>query len=482
MKKLKTMKNIIKKTISQWLVKVLLFTFLLVSCDDYLDVQPKGVQLLETVADYDQWLNSSDIQMSLPIDLNYLADNLDDLNISDPPSSTDERIYTWQAQFIEDEIDAKPRIWYNHYHLIYYFNTVLEGIDEATGGTEEQKASLKAEALLGRAFEYLYLVNLYGKVYDANTADQDLAVPFVTSNDITDPTPERSTVQKIYDQIITDLTTAISDLPADNNENRFRGSVAAAYSVLARTYLYMRNYSEAAEYAQLALDNGSDIVLDYSTMSTSDIPNLMRRADAIYARLNTAPSFSHFPGIAFLQSFDTVDLRLNFYYKNLDDYSFTTRGRTRYESTTKTYPNWGTSVAEMRLILAEVAARANNLGTACNELDLVRKCRFPEFIIDNTVTPPDTTFRYEKFESTNQEEVLQKVLAERTFEFPYNGLRWFDMRRLDAEERMETVNRYDGSDNVIATLPPGSNKYILQIPIQVLYFNPDWPQNPWDEE
>ncbi len=467
-----------KKIIYQWFVPVLLTALVLVSCDKYLDLQPKGVQLLETTTDYDLWLNTSDLENSMSREINLLADNVDNLYISNPLTSGDDRVYTWQSQFSED-VKATPLIWARHYKCIYYFNTVLEGIDDATEGTEEQKKSLKAEALLGRAFEYLYLVNLYGKTYDPNTAGQDLAVPFVSSNDLNTPTPARSTVQEIYDHIIMDVTAAIPDLPEDNSENRFRGSVAAAYSVLARAYLYMGNYQEAAEYAQLALDNGPNTMLDYSTMANSrNIPVLLKRKGAIYARFNNKYYQEETPTLSFLQSFDPTDLRLQFFYSqmsffsNLGDYSFTTRGEIRYWQSGippyKAYPNWGTSVTEMRLILAEAAARANDLGTACDELDLVRKCRFPA----------DT---YVAYESTVQEEVLQKVLQERTFEFAYCGMRWFDMRRLDAEGRMLTVNRYDGSDNVIATLSPGSSKYTLQIPIQALYFNPDWPQNPTDE-
>ncbi len=482
--KLKTMKNIIKRTIYQCFVPALLFMLVLVSCDNYLDIEPKGVQLLTKTEDYDQWLNSTEIQYSLPIELNYLVDNVDNLYISNPPESTTERIYTWQEQFSE-ELTAFPVIWVRHYNSIYHFNTVLQGIDDATG-TEDEKNSLRAEALLGRAFDYLYLVNLYGKVYDANTANEDLAVPFVTSNDLNDPTPNRSTVQDIYDHIVEDITTAISDLPEDNSENRFRGTVAGAYSVLARAYLYMGDYAKAAQNAQLALDNGPNEVLDYSTMANSrDITNLKRRTDIIYARFSVSLSNRYTPTLAFLQSFDTKDVRLQFYYRGLGDYSFTTRGQIQYWTTGvsfgKAHVNWGTSVAEMRLILAEAAARSNDLETACDELDSLRKKRFPKFVIDNTVTPPDTTFRYQKFESTNQEEVLQKVLDERTFEFPYNGMRWFDMRRLDAEDRMSAVNRLDASGNVIFTLSPGSNKYTLQIPKQVLYFNPDWEQNPTDK-
>ncbi len=475
-----------KKNIYQYAVIALSFAFVLISCDNYLDVQPKGVRLLETVMDHDQWLNYTYLEASYAREINLLADNVDDPTIQNlTTSGSTNRVYSWQQQFSDDVKDS-PLIWANHYQCIYYFNTVLQEIDDATEGREEEKASLKAEALLGRAFEYLYLANLYGKQYDSNTANEDLAVPFVTSNDLEDNVPDRSTVQEIYDYIIADITAAIPDLPEDNSQNRFRGSVAAAYSILARTYLYMGDYTKAAQNAQLALDNGPNTILDYSTMDNeSDIPELLRRADAIYARFSTNHYQEETPTIAFLQSFDSTDLRLKFYYNNLGGYSFTTRGITRYSpggvSDGNTFANWGTTVAEMRLILAEAAVRANELERACDELDSLRKKRFPKFIVDNTVTPPDTTFRYEKFESTNQEEVLQKVLAERTFEFPYCGMRFFDMKRLDAEGRMPEVNRYDGEGNVIATLSPGSNKYTLQIPIQVLYFNPDWPQNPTDE-
>jgi len=462
-----------KKIIYQYLLPTLFSAFVLISCNKYLDVQPKGVQLLETITDYDQWLNSTDNEKFLLSEINMLADNVDNPVIPSPPSSTKDRVYTWQPQFIEN-VTASPIIWSYSYKGIYYFNAVINGIDEATGGTEGQKKSLKAEALLGRAFQYFYLVNLYGEPYNPNAAEDNLAVPFVTSNDINDPVPLRSTVQEIYDHIITDITTAIPDLPQDNSQNRFRGSIAAAYSVLARTYFYMHNYSEAARNAQLALDNGPDVVLNYSSMSNAGaIPAIIKSPDAIYARLGPLSIFDPpIPKIEFLQSFDTKDLRLQLFYTSLGDYSFITRGKTKYNQWNgKAYPNWGTSVAEMRLIIAEAAARANDLTTAIQQLDQVRKYRFK-------------TADYVKYDPANpiQEEVLQKVLSERAFEFPYCGIRWFDMRRLDSEGRMPEVNRYDGSGNIIATLSPGSPKYTLQIPVQVLYFNPDWPQNPWDEE
>ncbi|HEY8389282.1 MAG TPA: RagB/SusD family nutrient uptake outer membrane protein [Parasegetibacter sp.] len=458
---------------NKWLIIILINLFVLSSCNKYLDVKPKGKRLLETTADYNAWLdNVSAIANGIPNEILQLQDNIDNTSVKLPVISVNDRIYTWQQQYVV-ETTPPPVIWKDFYESIYYFNTVLAGIDEATGGTPEEKKKLKSEALVGRALSYLYLVNLYGKQYNPATADQDLAVPFVTSNDLNTPTPRRSTVKEIYDYIINDLTTAIPDLPADNSTNRFRGAVASAYSVLARTYLLMGNYVNAAKNAQFALDNGQDEVLDYSTMpSAAGISNLVTRPGTIYGRLFKTTYLQLYPTLDFLRTFDTKDLRMAYYYLYTNDYSFNTRGQTLFfgmgAAYSNAFPNCGTSVEEMRLILAECAARANDLPTAIEELHLLRKARFK---------PAD----YVKFESSDKEEVLQKILAERSFEFAFNGLRWFDMRRLDAEGRMPTVNRYDGQGNIIATLEPGSDKYTLQIPLQIMYFNPGWPQNPWEE-
>jgi hypothetical protein len=119
----------------------------------------------------------------------------------------------------------------------------------------------------------------------------------------------------------------------------------------------------------------------------------------------------------------------------------------------------------MKLIIAESAARGHDLTTALQQLDDIRKDRFD-------------AGNYIPYQSTNQDSVLQKVLEERNHELPFSGLRWFDMRRLDKEGRMGTVHRYDAQGNIIATLAPHSNSYTLQIPVQVLKYNPGMKQNP----
>lgn len=458
-------------TYIRMLLLPLLAAAMLASCNKYLDIKPKGKRLLESVNDYDLWMNSTDIAMSVLSDINNLGDNVDMANVVLPTTNASTLMYLWADQYSTDP-KTLPTLWGQLYKNIYNFNTVLNGVDGAVNGTEQQKKSLKAEALLGRAFEYINLVNFYAKPYDPATANKDMAVPFVTSSDLNDAAPPRSTVKGIYDQVIADINTALPDLPKDNSKNRFRGTVAAAYSVLARVYLYMRDYPKAAQNAQLALDNGPNAVLDYSSMaSAAEISVLMIRPNAIYARHNTSTYIQLTPTIGALKSFDRQDIRLQFYYSSLGDYTFNKRGVTYYISISlaysNSYPNCGTSVEEMRLILAEAAARAGDLPKALEELHQVRKCRFPKSY-------------YTKFESADKEVVLQKILLERTFEFAYNGTRWFDMRRLDMENRMPELQRLDGQSKVISTLPVHSKKYTLQIPLSVMYFHPDWEQNPWD--
>ncbi|PJJ85022.1 RagB/SusD family nutrient uptake outer membrane protein [Mucilaginibacter auburnensis] len=452
------------------LIPMLLLAFLLSSCKKYLDIEPKGVQLLKTVHDYDQWLNSYEATTDLPESINLLADNTDLTNVDLPLDQVNERVFTWQAQFAEDQFAGEAVIWKDFYREIYYYNTVINKIDEAIDGTVAQKRSLKAEALLGRAYAYLYLVNLYGEPFAQAAAASDLAVPFVTSHDLNNATPPRKSVKEIYEFILGDLTAAIPDLPADNAKNRFRGSKAAGYAVLARTYQYMGNYIKAAESAQLALAVGPKAIMDFTTMtSAQQIGDLTVRPDVFYARVSRAYNQDKVPTIDFLKSFDKTDLRLKFYYSNLRDYSFPTRGVVKYRSQgvlggTATI-SWGPTVAEMELIIAESAARANDIPTALDHLDALRKKRFP-------------SDSYQKYISANQQEVLQKIMQERSFEFPYNGMRWIDMRRLNAEGKMPAVTRLDKNNNVIATLPPGDPRYTLQIPIQVMVFNPSWTQNP----
>lgn len=438
------------------------------SCDKYLDVEPKGKQLLKTTGDFDLWLNSSVLVTETESNnlLNYMTDNMDYIAVNNPPTALIDLVYTWAPQFTAD-VTTPTYLWGEHYRRISLFNTVLVGIDAAQGGTISQKNSLRAEALLGRAHSYFYLVNEYSRPYNAATAATDLAVPYITSDNVSQKTPPRSTAAEIYKHIIDDINTAIPDLPDDNSNARFRGSKAAAYSVLARVYLYRREYSEAQRNAELALANTRATMIDYTNPATfPTTTNVVSHPDVIYGRASAAAGL---PISAELKSlFLSNDARRTVLYLN---WASNVRGATSFYAAAVTpvfqLTNSGTTVQEMHLIAAEGAARSNNLSNALSHLNEVRRNRL-------TGTPLSSR----DFNSSNQDVVLNEILAERRRELPFHGLRWFDMRRLDMEDRMPAIVRTTAQNVVVATLDPHSTKYTLQVPIQVMAFNPDMVQNP----
>lgn len=448
--------------------QLLLCCIVFSGCDKYLDVEPKGRKLLKTTEDFNLWLNSQTLTTeytSFNI-MNYMTDNVDVANIGNPPTSLVELIYTWAPQFTTD-LNATTYLWAEHYRRISLFNTVLLNIDAAEGGTASEKLSIKAEALLGRAYSYFFLVNEYGKPYNEATASSDLAVPIMISDNVGQQAPPRSTVAEVYQLIIDDINNAIPNLPADNSNARFRGSKAAAYSVLARVYLYRREYNEAQRYAELALANTKAIMIDYTNAATfPTTQNVVSHPDVIYGRSSADA------GIPLTQelksTFASNDARRTILYTS---WNSTVRGATAFYAAAVTpvfqLTNGGTSVQEMHLIAAEGAARANSLDNALNHLNVVRRNRL-------TGSPIETR----DFNSTSQPVVLDEVLAERRRELPFHGLRWFDMRRLDMENRMPVVSRFNAQNQVVATLEPKSNKYTLQIPVQVMAFNPNMVQNP----
>ena len=453
---------------------VLLLCLLLASCNKYLDVVPKGKTLLSTFNDFEMWMNSrSTYEISGIPQICWMTDHAQKIPWNENVIGENERAYTWSEQLTESSYS--PGMLSGAYAHIYLYNTVLNNVDAVPGGTTRQKTVLKAEAMLGRANEYFYLINLYGKLYDETTAGTDLAVPYVTASDIHAATPPRMTVQQLYDQIFADIEEAMPNLPADNSANRFRGSVHAAYSLLARIYLYMRNYSEAAKYAAKALERpGGAAVTDYNGLAKNVWPRNARMNEMIYAR-GSDPNSGSSVAIAdstFLKSYSSTDLRPALYFndglyypfnyntiKPMSGFRFSSLGNGFYDAQV------GTTVAEMKLIIAEFAARNEEVATALQQLNEIRINRF-------------APANYVPLSSTDPEEVLNWVIRERRHEMPFNGLRWFDMRRLDAENRMPAVNRYDGAGNIIATLPPHSPRYTLQIPLNAIKFNPDMIQNP----
>ncbi|WP_294478052.1 RagB/SusD family nutrient uptake outer membrane protein [uncultured Bacteroides sp.] len=123
--------------------------------------------------------------------------------------------------------------WSQNYAIIYQCNDILDAIakKETAGQTETEDLINKGEASFFRAYCYFNLVRAFGEV------------PLVTFkiNDASEANIAKTTADKIYEQIDTDLTTAEKSLPETwSTEYTGRLTWGAARSLHARTYM-MRN-------------------------------------------------------------------------------------------------------------------------------------------------------------------------------------------------------------------------------------------------
>ena len=443
----------------------------LISCDSFLDIQPKGIVIpryyedYEKLINYAQLLKASDSYPNFMTDDVYLPDD-GDVNFNDL-EVPHRNLYTFQAEIFGDaETDG---LWQYSYEHIYYYNTIIEGVMEVEDAVLEKKRSLRAEALMGRAFEYLTLVNAYANHYDKNTAASDPGVPLMLDTEINKSNLKRATVQEVYDQILMDLDTAALYLP-DKQKTAYRASKSVGLGMLARMYLYMGNYDEALKYAKLSLAENNSL-LDLKNYSVVDpeksigrinVPYGADNPENIYIRL--APWTFGFSGTAFgsdelVALFDhDKDMRFKLFFSNYAwgvDYD-------HYLWMPYIYANMAMSVPEIILIAAECEARVGSKDQAMLYLDQLLEYRIVGY-------QPQTA-------ATNQE-ALDKVLTERRKEMCMLGCtRVIDLKRLNREPRYAKTITHVANGQTY-TLAPDSPRYIFPIPPKVASFNPNMVLN-----
>jgi tetratricopeptide (TPR) repeat protein len=458
------------------------------SCEKYLNTVPAGVIVPKTIENYGDLLKSFDVITKLYYySLHYGTDDLKATGYHFF-SNYEKRLYVWQYPVFNR--DQKPYMWSQPYKAIYNYNVILEGLkDIDVEDKQEEKIlqQIKGEALLGRAFEHLILLNTFAKPYNKVTAQTDPGVPYVIVADISAKTPGRSTIEKTYERIFTDLKNAINLLPEKQKINK-RGTIAAAHGVFARACLYKGDYKLALEHAEKALEGNEDRLLNYVDYFSNNFPrgsvdinNPMFTKESIYYR--DMSNNVHRDKDKILHSKEYIDLYPDNVAHQRGDptYSGVKDFRTVMTMSTRViHRNWdkykdaaifmpmlipyGITFPEMLLTKAEAMVRTDNLQGALNVINLLRKNRIRN-VVDLT--------------SSNKEEVLGWVLKERRCELFKNGLRWFDMRRLSSEpERITPLTRtvIDESGTNTYTLQP--KNYTFLIPFVVIEKNPGMKQNP----
>lgn len=477
------MKIALKHSSRKWAVAVaaLSIGFTMTGCEKYVDIKTQGQLTPGTIENYRYLLNNTTALEAAPAVSDMASDDLEIIDGSPQQLSLANndfngyyrRAYQWADDIYPiDNQYHKDDNWGALYNAVAYANTVISEVPNVSDGTPAEINQLIAEAKIHRASAYLMLANTYAKPYLQASANTDLGVPLVLQP-TTEQSLDRGTLQQVYDAILADIEAALPALPAQQQFTTLP-SKASAYGLLARTYLYMNRYADAATAADQALalnDKLNDLTkLTAATMASYPLrvsnPEILLSkipVNGITAYTTTALRLSK----DLLALFDAADQRYNLFtvpgstISSWEVYD----GRYFYLDYIKNEGrNVGPSVPEMLLIKAEAAARDNQPAAA---MALVNRLRASRIMPGSTVN----------LSAADAEDALVKVMQERRREFMFRMLRWWDMRRLkDDTSFQKTYTRTFGGSTF--TLAPNSSRYVFRIAQYEINLSPEIVQNP----
>lgn len=151
------------------------------------------------------------------------------------------------------------KVWENYFKVVAQANQIISGLSNSTKIGSVVKNQLLGESKFCRAFVYFNLINIFGDVPLVLSTDyrQNIQLP-------------RATQARVYQQIVADLKEAESLLSNNyvgansisSTTDRIRPTKWAAKALLARVYLYNKDFSNADAKASEVINNSTLYELD----------------------------------------------------------------------------------------------------------------------------------------------------------------------------------------------------------------------------
>lgn len=425
--------------------------------------------------------------------------------------------FAWQPdmfRMMEEANAGHINMYEKYYELILGANAVLDYLPKVTD-TEEMKNFVKAQALALRGFYYFNLVNIFGQPYNHNP--EALAVPLKLTSGIEadENALSRKTVAEVYTQILNDLHVAEETykiLPTELQWNKkYRTSLPMVQLMLSRTYLYMENWEEAAEYAKKVMDNTnfslkdlnnvySDAV-EYMYYPTYDSPETIwaygspedmfswvcNEANIVNTADENRKMHSYFQASQdLINSFDVYDLRRDNYIikapignktegkETITIYQDMAYGKilvgTQYYLPKNAINVFGRSLRLSEAYLNYAEAQANIGGEGIqNSIEALNTLCINRYETDSE---PEI--------STEREELIKFIKDERRRELCFEGHRWFDLRRWGMPEITHVWHESATKNDTISHVYRLTEKdlmYTIPIPDEAMQENIKLVQN-----
>lgn len=451
------------------LIFLQLFVVMMSSCKKFVDIPPPQTQLQsETVFDNDQ----AAISAMLGIYAQIGGTNLSLLNGAAslyPSFSADELINTVANTDIEpfylnslesNHSNLYSRIWQPAYNSqgIYGANSIMIGVTSSNKLTDSTKSQILGEAKVIRALCYFYLVNFFGDV------------PLVLSTNFQNNSiAARIETQNVYQTIINDLKEAQGLLKSQYpSANRARPNLFAATALLARTFLYNKDWANAEIEATKIIASGVYNLTPNTTIGNAflisspetiwqiarDNNNTSIGAALIPTSTTTKPAYTLSNQL--LGSFAPSDLRRqNWVDSNKISnvaYYYPKKYKSRLATPITEY-HIVFRLAEMYLIRAEARVQQSKFSEAQDDLNRIR----------NRAGLSSITL-------ASKDQALLAIEKERQLElFAEWGHRWLDLKRTNrAAAVLSSIKAPNwSSDDILYPIPQGErekNPHLTQNP------------------
>jgi hypothetical protein len=413
------------------------------------------------------------------------ADNL----VINPDGRQD--LSPWYQNALEPTYSTIGGIYWNTiYTQMYTINSSIEALTDNKDITPTVSKRLLGEAYFLRGFCYFYLANLYGDV------------PLVLSSVYKSNTRiARSSISDVYNQIVIDLNKAAGLLDntyvtADRltgSDKRIIPNLAAVDALLARIYLYQKNYAAAetaaskviTESALYAFTDLSGAFLANSKETIWAIQPVNLGYNTFEAQLYTLPDGGPdyerpaYLSASLMNTFEPGDDRKNKWVGTIEikdgegnvtnTYNYASKYKTTFIDGSKNFVEYPIvlRLAEQYLIRAEARSEQGNTTGAIDDLNALRTRSRAASTVDVPNPLPNLSA------SLSKDQLKPIILKERRVElFTEWGHRWFDLKRTNTIDAVM----------VPATATKGGTwaayKALYPIPVSEILLNSLLTQNP----
>ena len=462
------------------------------SCGDFLDEYSQDLVVVKTVEDLDEVL-LGDVYLPNKAPTAFLSSSFvswlnfldDDINTVIYRRGGDKWLstkwlygYTNWLQEIGASVDGSVTIasddspWVETYYRINIINVILnelKNIDLDDDADELAALRIQGECHFQRGLFYFFLVNLYAKAYQPESAGEMLGIPLKLTSYVENEF-HRNSVKEVYEQVVKDLILAVDELTRES-----------ALLLLSRVYLYMQDWENARKTAKEFLESKNMLVniaglsTDQYFMNKNNEEIIFSQSSQTLVNVLTAEGGDFCVSRNLYNLYDDKDYRKELYFKkNVSTDSIElNRKYSKKEGEAAPSDGFTLRVAEAYLNMAEACAMLDD-AEACDWLNQLRRNRIGQYV----------DMQY------SGEELINEIREERRKELCLEGHRWFDLRRYAAcvkypfkKEIVRVFAEYSQDNNYkfntaeLFRLEKDDPAYLFRIPVSIREYHEDMPDN-----